>query len=62
MDGTTATEEVAEVASNTVEEVNQLTGYIQENIPAMIGFGVKVILALVFFFLEELSLRGSAGW
>lgn len=54
MDGTTATEEVAEVASNTVEEVNQLTGYIQENIPAMIGFGVKVILALVFFFLGRI--------
>lgn len=44
-----ATEEVTEVTQNAVDEVSKLTTYIQDNIPALIGFGVKVIIALVFF-------------
>ncbi len=57
MDGAAAAEEVAEVAGNTVEEVNQLTEYIKENIPAMLGFGMKVILALVFFILGRIIIK-----
>lgn len=41
--------EVVQTAQDAVEEVNRFTSFFQDNIPAIIGFGVKVILAIVFF-------------
>ena len=40
----------AEATTEAAQEVNQFVQFIQDNIPAMIGFGIKVVLALVFFF------------
>ena len=49
MNETTAAEEVGETTKNAVEEMNQFTAYLQENIPNIIGFGVKVLFAILFF-------------
>ena len=40
MNETTAAEEVVETTKNAVEEMNQFTAYLQENIPNIIGCGV----------------------
>ena len=42
-------EEIVEAAQETVQEVNKLTEYLQSKFPDIIGFGIKVILALVVF-------------
>lgn len=52
--GTTAeevTKEVTEVTGSAVKEVSKLTQYLNDHIPDLIGFGVQVLLALVFFFI-----------
>ena len=49
MNETTAAEEVVETTKNAVEEMNQFTAYLQENIPIIIEFGVKVLFAILFF-------------
>ena len=49
MNETTAAEEVVETTKNAVEEMNQFTAYLQENIPNIIGIGVKVLFAILFF-------------
>lgn len=49
MNETTAAEEVVETTKNAVEEMNQFTAYLQENIPNIIGFGVQVLFAILFF-------------
>ena len=41
----------AEATTEAAQEVNQFVQFVQDNIPTIIGFGIKVILALVFFFL-----------
>ena len=41
----------AEATTEAAQEVNQFVQFVQDNIPNLIGFGIKVILALVFFFL-----------
>lgn len=45
------TKEVTEVTSEAVKEVDKLKNYINDNIPNIIGFGLKVVLALVIFFI-----------
>ena len=40
-----------EATTEAAQEVNQFVQFIENNIPNIIGFGIKVILALVFFFL-----------
>ena len=40
---------MVETTKNAVEEMNQFTAYLQENIPNIIGFGVKVLFAILFF-------------
>ena len=49
MNETTAAEEVVETTKNAVEEMKQFTAYLQENIPNIIEFGVKVLFAILFF-------------
>ena len=41
----------AEATSEAAQEVNQFVKFVQDNIPNIIGFGIKVLLALLFFFL-----------
>lgn len=41
----------AEATNEAAQEVNQFVRFVQDNIPNIIEFGIKVILALVFFFL-----------
>lgn len=57
MSETTATEEVVEATRNTVEEVGRFTSYLQDHIPDLIGFGLKVIFALLFFFIGRVVIK-----
>lgn len=41
----------AEATNEAAQEVNQFVRFVQDNIPNIIEFGIKVILALAFFFL-----------
>ena len=41
----------AEATNEAAQEVNQFVQLVQDSIPNIIGFGIKVILALIFFFL-----------
>lgn len=41
--------EVVQTAQDAVEEVNRFTSFLQDSIPSIIGFGVKVVLAIIFF-------------
>lgn len=43
-----------ETAENAVKEVGRLTAYLQEHIPDLIGFGIKVLLAILFFCLGRI--------
>lgn len=57
MSETTATEEVVEATRNTLEEMSQFTSYLQDHIPNLISFGIKVILALLFFFIGRVVIK-----
>ena len=54
---TETTNEVAEVTQQTVKEVSRFAQYIQDNIPTLIGFGIRVLLALVFFFIGRILIK-----
>ena len=54
---TETTNEVAEVTQQTVKEVSRFAQYIQDNIPTLIGFGIRVLLALVFFFIGRILIN-----
>lgn len=41
----------SEVTGDAAQEVNQFVQFIEDNIPNLISFGIKVVLALVFFFI-----------
>lgn len=49
--GSDVIDSAAEATTEAAQEVNQFVQFIEDNIPNLIGFGIKVILALVFFFL-----------
>lgn len=51
------TQEVTEATQEAVKQVNQLTQYIQDSIPSLITFGVKVLMALVAFFIGRLIIK-----
>ena len=58
MDDTTKTVEAAtKTTQNTVKEVSQFTTYLQNHIPDFISFGIKVVFALVFFFIGRIVIR-----
>lgn len=50
-------EEVIETTQQTTEEVNALIQYIQNHIPALIGFTFRVCLAFVFFILGRIIIK-----
>ena len=54
---TETTNEVAEVTQDTVEEMNQFVQYIQDSVPSMIGFGIRVLMALVAFFIGRIIIK-----
>ena len=50
-------DEVVEATQETVEEVNRFTSYVQNNIPALISFGLKVVLAIIVFCIGRIIIR-----
>ena len=48
---------MAEVTQDTVEEMNQFVQYIQDSVPSMIGFGIRVLMALVAFFIGRMIIK-----
>ena len=44
-------ETAGEVKAEATEEVNRFIEFFQDNIPNLISFGIKVVLALIFFFI-----------
>lgn len=51
------TQEVTDATQEAVKQVNQLTQYVQDSIPGLITFGLKVLAALVSFFVGRLVIR-----
>lgn len=51
------TQEVTDATQEAVKQVNQLTQYVQDSIPGLITFGLKVMAALVAFFIGRLVIR-----
>ncbi len=51
------TQEVTDATQEAVKQVNQLTQYVQDSIPGLITFGLKVLAALVAFFVGRLVIR-----
>lgn len=51
------TQEVTDATQEAVKQVNQLTQYVQDIIPGLITFGLKVLAALVAFFIGRLVIR-----
>ena len=52
------TQEVTDATQEAVKQVNQLTQYVQDSIPGLITFGLKVLSALVAYFIGRLVI----GW
>ena len=51
-----ATEEIQDVVQSPEEvakDVNQFVQWFEDQIPTLISFGIKVVLAIVFFLSEE---------
>lgn len=51
------TQEVTEATQQAVKQVNQLTQYMQDNIPKLITFGIQVLAALVAFAIGRLVIK-----
>lgn len=51
------TNEVEEVTQETVEEVGRFAQYLQDHIPLLIAFGIKVLFALIFFFIGRFLIK-----
>ena len=51
------TQEVTDATQEAVKQVNQLTQYVQDSLPGLITFGLKVLAALVAFFVGRLVIR-----
>lgn len=50
-------DEVVETTQNTVEEVGRFTSYVQDNIPVIVSFGLKVILAILIFCIGRILIK-----
>ena len=51
IDNSAAKEAVAEVTQDVVEETMNFQKYLNDHIPDLITFGLKIVLAIVFFFI-----------
>lgn len=50
-------DEVVETTQNTVEEVGRFTSYVQDNIPVIISFGLKVLFAILIFCIGRILIK-----
>lgn len=50
-------DEVTEVTQEAVENANQFVEYFQSKIPFLIGFGIRVLLALIVFFIGRILIQ-----
>ena len=50
-------ETTQETAQEATEDVSALLQYVQENIPSLIGFGIRVILSIIFFFIGRMAIN-----
>lgn len=50
-------EEVIETTQEATEDVNMFIQYVQDHIPNLISFGIRVILAIVFFCIGRMIIR-----
>ncbi len=46
-----------EVTSEVTNEVNRVTQYFQDHLPDIINFGIRVVLAFIFFFVGRILIR-----
>ena len=51
------TNEVTEVTQEAVENANEFVQYFQDHIPSLIGFGIKVLSALIAFFIGRILIK-----
>lgn len=56
-DANASVEAATKTTQETVKEMSQFTTYLQNHIPDFISFGVKVIFALIFFFVGRIVIR-----
>lgn len=54
---TGSTKEVTETVQDTVNEVGKMTAYLQNHLPDLLAYGVKVLLALVVFFVGRIVIK-----
>ena len=52
-----ATKGVADATQDAVNEVNQATQYLQEHLSDLIGFGVKVLIAIAVFMIGRVLIQ-----
>lgn len=55
------TNDIAETTEETVENVNMFLQYAQDHLPDLIGFGIKIIIAILFFLLGKLIIKMARG-
>lgn len=55
------TNDIAETTEETVENVNMFIQYAQDHVPDLIGFGIKVLVAVLFFLLGKFIIRMVRG-
>ncbi len=46
-----------ETAGDAVQEAGRVTAYLQEHIPDLIGFGIKVLFAVLFFCIGRIAIK-----
>lgn len=51
------TNEVTEVTQEAVENANEFVQYFQDHIPSLIGVGIKVLIALIAFFIGRILIK-----
>lgn len=51
------TNEVTEVTQEAVENANEFVRYFQDHIPSLIGFGIKVVIALIAFLVGRILIK-----
>ena len=54
------TEEIAETTEETVENVNMFLQFIEDHIPDMIGFGFKILFAVILIIAGKYIIKQSA--
>lgn len=61
MDAKEATQQVTEQVAEATQEVNQVVKYFTDRLPDLIGFGIQVVLAIIFFFIGTKVIKWIRG-